>query len=253
MKKKIAFYTAAILAALSMIFIFGCDKAEFSGDPGNNTGTGGSMARFTIAKDHLYVVETNSLQVYNISNPASPVKLQQQHLGFGIETIFPYGDYLFIGSQNSMMIYEITNPAVPKYVSSFQHIQACDPVVANDNYAFVTLRNGTECMRSVNRLDILDISNIKFPKLVKSFDMVNPHGLGLDGSTLFLTEGKSGLKVFNITDPMNIKLLQHIKDFETFDVIPVNNLLMVIGPSGLFQYDYSNPSALEKLSVIKVK
>ena len=83
--------------------------------------------------------------------------------------------------------------------------------------------------------------------------MDGPYGLGIDNKKLFVCEGKSGLKTFDASNPLDMKQLQQFKDMDAFDVIPLNNTLMLIGKDGLYQYDYSNPSSLKLLSKIAVK
>ena len=83
--------------------------------------------------------------------------------------------------------------------------------------------------------------------------MDSPYGLGIDNKKLFICEGKGGLKTFDATNIMDIKQLQHFKDMNAYDVIPLNNTLMMIGKDGLYQYDYSNPNSLKLLSKISVK
>jgi hypothetical protein len=60
--------------------------------------------------------------------------------------------------------------------------------------------------------------------------------------------------VYSVADPYAIdqNLLSHQADINTFDVIPFNNVLMMIGDDGLYQYDYSDISNLALLSVIPV-
>lgn len=211
------------------------------------------MARFTISGDHLYTVSNNQLKVFSISQAANPVQTSTHNLGFGIETIFPKGNYLFIGSQTGMQIFDNSNPSHPEWVSTYTHIQSCDPVVVEGNYAYVTLRDGNTCRNGQNLLDVIDISNISQPTLVQSYPMQNPHGLGIDGSNLFICEGDFGLKVFDATDPKEVKLRKHIKDMRTFDVIPNNKLLLVVGQDGLYQYDYAEADTLKLLSKISIE
>ena len=59
---------------------------------------------------------------------------------WNVETIFPFKDKLFIGSQNGMFVYNINNADNPSLVGQFSHVQSCDPVIADDDYAYVTLR-----------------------------------------------------------------------------------------------------------------
>lgn len=224
---------------------------------GTTSGTGGSMARFTISQGHLYAVDNSTMNVFEItSNPAAPTELSEVNIGWGIETIYPYKDKLFIGSNAGMFIFENANPAAPTQLSSFQHARACDPVFVKDNYAYVTLRSGSWCEGFSNQIDLIDITDLTRPILEKTFDMENPHGLSIKDNSLFLCEGEWGLKAFDISDPMklNRNKIDHIKDVNAYDVINVPNsdLLLMIGKDGLYQYDAANPSKLELVSKIEV-
>ncbi|MCB0706318.1 MAG: hypothetical protein KDC34_13460 [Saprospiraceae bacterium] len=225
---------------------------------GGGDGTGGSMARFTLYDDYLYMVDEYSLKVFDISTPTEPAFANTVSIGWGIETIFPYQDKLFIGSQSGMFIYDNSNPVSPTQLSAFAHATACDPVYVKDNYAYVTLRDGTPCDGYTNELDLIDISNLTNPKLVETFKMDNPHGLSIDGNSLFLCEGIYGLKTFDIEDPKKLgnHKIDHQKDLHAYDAIAVpgqENVLLVIGDDGFYQYDYSNPKNLKLISKIPVK
>ena len=204
----------------------------------SGTGIGGSMARFTIVGDYLYTVDSYNLNTFDISDQINPNFKTEVNLGWGVETIFPYDNKLFIGAQNGMHIYDLLNKEEPKWISTYQHITSCDPVVVQGDYAFVTLRGGTECQGFNNQLDIIDISKIDEPTLFKSYPMINPHGLGVDGECLFITEGEYGLKMYNISNLDNINLTEHFKDISSVDVIPFMDVLMVIGNDGFHQYSY---------------
>ncbi len=206
----------------------------------DGTGTAGSIARFAISDDHLYAVDQWSMQTFDISTKTLPKRGQTVNLGWGIETIFPYQDHLFLGAVNGMHIYSITDPGSPSFVSSYQHITSCDPVVVSGDYAYVTLRSGSFCQGFTDQLDVINITDKKTPWLEASFPMDNPHGLGIDGETLFIAEGEFGLKAFKASDIHTIgnNQIAHFTDIHAFDVIPLDNLLMVIGNDGLFQYQY---------------
>ncbi len=217
-------------------------------------GIGGSMARFTLYNNYLYIVTSYQLQVYDISNNASPQAGESIPIGWEIETIFPFQGNLLIGSQFGMYIYSLDNPSVPAYVSEFNHIRSCDPVVAEGDYAYVTLRSGTPCQGAINQLDVLNISDIYSPELVASYPMKNPHGLGIDNSVLFICDGNDGLKVYDANDVEKIdqNQLAHYPDIFAFDVIPYNDILLMIGSDGLYQYNYSDEQNISLLSHIAV-
>lgn len=226
-------------------------EASTAGDS-RSTGIGGSLARFTISADYLYTINDYSMKLFDISTLENPIEGNTVDLGWGIETIFPYEDKLFIGAQNGMHILDNSSPELPKFISSYQHATACDPVVVQGDYAYVTLRSGRECDTFTNQLDVIDISDIHNPVLVKSYPMENPHGLGINGTCLFVTEGEFGLKVFNATDVNNIdqNMIAYHRDVHALDVIPLNNTLFMIGNDGLYQYTYNCVDQFDYLSTI---
>ena len=234
-----------------------CDVAQFasaspSNTPASTNGVAGSMARFALYNDFLYTVGQADMQLFDIKTPTAPRASSRVNLGTGIETVFPYKDKLFIGSQTGMLIYDNKNPAQPVRMSVFQHARVCDPVVVNDDIAYITLRSGNTCGGFTNQLDVVDIKDLFNPKLLKSYPMINPRGLGVDFPDLFIAEGASGLKSLDVADPMNVKQLQHIAGMDGYDVIPLGKTLLMTGKDGLYQYDYTNPAQLRLLSKLAV-
>lgn len=213
-------------------------------------GMGGSMARFSIVNANLYTVSNSDMSVYSIAAPENPVFSNKINMGWGIETIYPFKDKLFIGSNTGMFIYDIKNPNSPAKLGQFTHLTSCDPVIADDDYAFVTLRSGENCRRGSNQLDVLDIKNLTSPALLKTYPMVSPHGLSKDGNTLFICDGKDGLKVYDAANVKDLTLKKHIEGFQSYDVIAYNKLAIVVSKDGLRQYDYSNMNDIKLLSRI---
>ncbi|WP_420320419.1 LVIVD repeat-containing protein [Flagellimonas sp.] len=205
---------------------------------GGTTGQGGSLARFKIVDDYLYAVDSHNINIFNISDLDNPQDLEDVYAGFDIETIFNRGNHLFLGSMRGMYIYDISSPDKPTFVSEFQHGTACDPVVVDGDYAYVTLRGGNGCGALESGLFIVDISDIENPELTKTYPMDEPYGLGIKDEKLFICDGKSGLKVYDKTDIENLKSLNHFKDIITFDVIPLESHLIMVGDEILYQYEY---------------
>lgn len=231
---------------------FGAQELSFN--PSASTGIAGSMARFTIFDDYMYSVHNNVLKLFNIATIPGMTSANEIDLNRVVETIFPYDNKLFLGTTTGMLVYGLINPANPVFISSFDHINACDPVVVEGNFAYVTLRSGNHCFGSVNRLEVVDISSITTPFLVKSYPLYNPHGLGIDNNILFICDGDAGLKIYDAIDPMNIHqhLLAHFPGIKAYDVIPLNGVLMMIGADGLYQYDYTDLDNLVLLSSIPI-
>ena len=225
-------------------------------DTKNNApnGIGGSMARFTILNDYLYTVSWSDLYAFNISNASSPALINQSSTGsWSVETIYPFKNNLFIGSQNGMYIYDVSNASTPVQIGQMSHVRTCDPVIADDNNAFVTLRSGTECFGFTNQLEILDIQNLLSPTLLQVYSMTNPHGLSKDGNTLFICDGTDGLKVYDAADINNLQLINQIKGIETYDVITLQGTALVVAKGGLYQYDYSDINNIQLISKIVIQ
>jgi hypothetical protein len=223
---------------------------------GGSAGQGGSMARFALYDDFLYTVDNSSLKLFDVREPASPQVRERIPVGFGIETIFPYEQKLFLGSNTGMFIYSVAQPAKPERLGMYSHAFACDPVVVHNDLAYVTLRSGEAvCTRASNQLDVVDVSNPRAPRLLRSFPMENPHGLGIDFPNLFICEGRGGLKLFNAQDPLAIdrNLLAQVRNVDAYDVIPYRNNLIMVGKDGLYQFDYSTRRELRQLSVLPVQ
>ncbi|WP_111683023.1 LVIVD repeat-containing protein [Winogradskyella tangerina] len=247
MKKQIIylFITAMLL---------GCSTDSSSNDSASSfteTGQGGSLARFALYLDYLYVVDDSNLNVFNIIDNEQPVLVNTVSIGFNIETLFNYKGYLYIGSRNGMFIYSISNPELPTYLSDVQHFTACDPVVANDTHAFVTLHTNIGCGIDINVLEIYDVTDVTNPILISSRNLTQPIGLGLFGDYLFVCDDE--VKVFDVSDPENSSLVTSI-DVDAFDIIINNNIIVLIGDEGLYQYslDNENINNLNHLSTLNI-
>jgi len=235
-----------------------CNKDTISNSStGNNSlGKGGSTARFIIVGSYLYVVDQQKLTTFSLEIPNMPKETSKISVGFNMETIFSLGNKLLMGSQNAMYIYDISTPATPIYLSSAMHLRACDPVVANENYAYVTIRsnitNTNSCGGNTNALLIYNISNLQQPDLLTTIPMANPHGLALHRTTLYICDALTGLNVFDLSrsfeSPILVKEITNDNDY--VDCFTVDNYLYTTTTKGFIIYDISIP--LDPIEVSKV-
>jgi hypothetical protein len=238
------------------VFMASSGSAASNSGPSSSSsspvGMGGSMARFTIMNDRLYTVTYSDLDIFNIISAANPVHSNKINVGWNIETIYPFKNKLFVGSQSGMFIYNVINPDAPSAAGQFSHVRTCDPVIADDDYAYVTLSSGTVCQGFTNELDILKLNNITDPQLLKVYNLTNPKGLSKSGNNLFICDGTAGVKVYNAADVMNLQLIKTISGIDAFDVIAYNNKAIVVAKDGLYQYDYADISNIRLLSKITI-
>lgn len=236
-----------LIMATMALMASGCgsdssSEVAFSDNGGNTTGQGGSLARFTIMGDTLYTARhaaQSTIRAYSISNPATIQEVGSYPQNFvELETLFPLPsrNFLLSGSTTGMLIFKPTFQGLVE-IGRFTHARSCDPVVANDEYAFVTLRDGRVCNQGLNQLDVLDIRNPQNVMLIKTELLNRPKGLALDGNVLFVCE-EDKLSVFNVTDPANLFRVQSI-DIVADDVIARNGILMVMSRIGISQYTYN--------------
>lgn len=225
-----------LLLLLTLILI-SCNKNETNTQ--NSTkkdSVGGSLATFTLKGNYLYVVDKQNLNVFSLQNEKQPSQINSVPVGFNIETLYAQNDYLFIGSSSAMYIYSLENPEIPKLLTRASHLTSCDPVVANDTHAFVTLHTSSVCSGQINALQIYDIQDIKKPKLIHTRNLVRPKGLAIHGQFLVICD--DDLKIFSIENPEEPKFVRAIS--KTYnDVIFSENRLFAFGDNEIAQYSYS--------------
>jgi hypothetical protein len=247
------YYDAGFALSSSMAASFS-NKTAFAPSPSAGAGIGGSMARFTLSGNHLYALDGGNLDIVDVTDQTNPKAKNEITLSWDVETLFPHTDKLFVGSQSGMFILDLKNPETPTTLSKYEHLRSCDPVVVEGDYAYVTLRSGSACQGFTNQLEVIDIKEVKTPTIVATYAMTNPHGLGIDNGTLFICDGADGLKVFDASDVKTISQnqLAHFASIQSQDIIPYQNVAMMIGADGLYQYDYANIKDIKLLSQLPI-
>ncbi|MEZ4917579.1 MAG: hypothetical protein R2792_00615 [Saprospiraceae bacterium] len=234
-----AFINSDMLSSSS----FGSVKAQ--------AGISGSFARFALYDHYLYTVDNSDLNSYDLSDPSCPSQLSSIVAGWNIETIFPWKNMLFLGSQNAVWVYDNTNPAEPEQLTVFWHATGCDPVVCDEDYAYVTVHDGTTCNGSVNQLNVVSIDKLPDATLFASYEMKRPLGLAVTENYLYLCD--DGLKIYDKQNPGALEQLSHLSNIESYDVIALDEThLMLIGPGGFYQFDVTDGANPVEISHIPV-
>lgn len=243
-------FNKSLFILFLLLTIFSCENGSFD-SAGNATGQGGSMTRFAIQGNYLYVADHRTIKVFSI-DAGSFTHLKDEFADFSIETIFAKGHYLYLGASDGMYIYSIEVPSSPFFMFRYDHIVSCDPVFVEGKRAYITLHNNN-CYQGINALEIVDISNPYLPVMMKSYPMESPLGLSVQNNILFLCNGDHGFKVYDVTDASHIKKLAELHGFNAYDVIVIRNLVTITGEDGIFQYRYDEVShTLQLLSKIPV-
>ncbi|MFK7952494.1 MAG: hypothetical protein AB8B73_06580 [Ekhidna sp.] len=231
------------LATLLLIGCAGESDGEFSLGDGSGVSSSGSYSTFTVVDNFLYIVKNDVLETFNIqSGNTSAIKSEQ--IGAVVETLFRYDEYLLVGTQTGVLIYDISIRSNPKYVSSYSHQTGCDPVIARNDIAYITVRDGFSCNSRLesNILIVLDISNIKLPQEINQIEMNDPRGLTIVQNKLLVGEGVHGLAQFDITDPQSPILDLRYPDIYANDMITLDSIVIIQNENELLQYQMINDS-----------
>lgn len=207
---------------------------------------GGSTAKFATSGNNLYVIDKVKLLTYDVSNQNEIVFQHRLDLNtILLETIFPFEDYLFLGSTTGVLIIDISNPGLPKFISEYQHVESCDPVVTDGSFAYVTLRSGNFCGQVNDELQILDLSNINSLQIIASYSLTSPKGLAINKNILYVCD--EGIRIFDVSDKTNIQELSFIPNIPANDVIFYNNQLLVTADNGFYQFDVTDPTNVKQI------
>jgi hypothetical protein len=216
------------------------------------TSTAGSMAAIITVGNYMYLLKSSyQLVSYNISDKINPTLINTLNNFGQVETIYPFNNKLFIGGQAGMYIYDINTDGSLSKLGQFNHANACDPVVTDGKYAYVTLRNGTPCNSYSNQMDIVDVTDLKNPFLVYTLKLKNPFGLCKKDNYVMVCDNNDGVKVINVSDASNPKVEKTINLNNTRDLFIVNNIAYIGTTEGLYLYDVSDMNNINQLSKVK--
>lgn len=233
------------LIVIMLLGFFACednsDTLPIDGSLGGS-GQGGSLASFLVTGNNLYILAKNEIISYNISNSTNLTYTSSLRLPSLLETVYRHENYLFLGSNNAVYFLNLVDPDYPKLVSSYDHVTACDPVVARNQVAYSTIRS-TNCRGIISGedlLDAIDISDLENPQVLSSKSVTKPYGLAVNSDFLFVCEN-GGISVFDIETPENPSFISNTKlgEGEAYDIIPRNGYLIVVTSDGIFNVDYN--------------
>lgn len=212
--------------------------SSFELGDGSGLSQSGSFSSYTIVDDFLYIIKNNTLITMSISTPENPIIEQSDPISAEAETLFKYENYLLIGTQTGVIIYDISLRSNPMYVSNYTHQTGCDPVIAKNGIAYITVRNGFGCnvQFESNRLIVVDISDVAVPIELEQIEMKNPRGLTIIEDKLLVGEGEFGLVQFDISDPTLPMLEKRYLDLNVNDMITLDSIVLMVNKLEIMQY-----------------
>jgi hypothetical protein len=254
-------YLFSILAL--SLFLFSCTEVvEY--DTTADSLISGKYTTMKVSGDYIYAITDSELVTIDNSDKDMPQEIDRITLGGQLENLYLDETVIFIGSTTDLHILEIQNNGLVEKRSSTEHIDfastpnvnPCDPAIANNDIAYVTLSsvqpdNQAPCGGSIiiNELKIYNVENLNAPVLVETIPLDSPQGLAIDGDFLFVTNLNTGTDVFSIDHQGNVTLVNHIEG-GAHDVIATDNTVRIVSSSKINQYNYSNIQSIIKIGSI---
>lgn len=247
------------------LLLFSCGKSSVLGtsDDGEIVG----KYKTLVAVDNfLYAVNHTELVTFDMTDKENPVEIDKKDVGVDIENLYHVDRALFIGSQTNLHIYQIAENGIPTkksdtpYIRFGEEITTCDPVIAEQDVAYVTLTssfwnrvNGCPTLVTINELRAYDVQDLENPQLKGVYQLSNPMGLSIDGDYLFVSDGDAGVAIFEVDHEGFATLINEIPNVPTYDLSAQNNKLLVVSEDEIRQYDYSDINDIKLFSSLSLR
>jgi len=214
--------------------------------------TAGSTYRLKdirVSGKYAYVVGdyNDGIQIYDISNPGSPVAKDFLTISNNVENMDLSGKYLYVTTDTSagLRIYDISNPDdIITKGSIATNLSVPVGVAVSGKYAYVV-------DFSNNRFAVFDISNPNsiVAKGYTSTNVTAPKAISITGKYAYVAGGNGSgrLSIFdlgNIDTPTMFAGAIGVSDLQVYDSATINDDLMIrgglnVGGSTYFQNDFS--------------
>lgn len=244
-------------SVLLLLLIFsGCSKDQ---NQSFENGQSGSITRFVVHNDYMYVLNLNEVKTFSLSDPDNPQLVNVLSTDYGLETIIIYDETIFIGSTNALYILGIDQPDSPELLSKNERggffLEGCDPVVVKDNFAFSTIKIISNICGTINAesaLIVYDVEDKLNPVFIGQYPLNQPNGLGYKGDYLLVCdEGSQMVEVFDISNPYEVELTDYSFGVsDPVDIIIKGEQAIISSKKEFRFYDISDLSDIRPLGVI---
>ncbi|HPH01986.1 MAG TPA: hypothetical protein PK297_03440 [Spirochaetota bacterium] len=240
---------------------YGCGSCYQSDTVGNfsSGSTGGSLARFAVAGDYLYTLRSGRIKVFQlrggIASPVDPLSLGEYSTAWDIETIHSALGNLFMGAASGVHVYSLSNPEAPVRIGGLTHVRARDPIVVEEPYAYVTLRDGNFSDGGpLSRLEVLRLNDLTNMERIRTIGVGAPYGLAAKSGYVYVCDRENGVLVYS--QPATNTLAgpgAKIGGIDPRDAIIRDSTLLVNGRGEVLLYSIAEPLQPVLLSKIVIE
>lgn len=256
-----------VVAIFALLFGASCDSNSSVFGTSDEGAISGKYRTILVVDNFMYAVNDSELITFDITDNENPAELDKKDVGVDIENIYHSEGNLFIGSKSHLHIYAIASNGVPTKKSDTEYVQfnnddvtPCDPVVASQDMAYVTLsstwwNDEDPCGSAIdiNELRVYDVSNLENPLLVETTEMNSPKGLSIDGDYLFVSNGDQGFTVYEVDHKGNTTRINQELGFTSYDLIAKDGKLLVVSTEEIRQYDYTDINDIKLYSTVSLR
>ncbi len=214
--------------------------ASFAGSVATGTGP----ISVAVSGSFAYVVNegSNTLQVFNISNPATPTLAGSVATGGGPRGVAVSGSFAYVVStiSNFLGVFNVSNPAAPTFVGAVATASGPTSVAVSGSFAYVA-------RSSSHTLQVFNISNPAAPTLAGSVATgFTPRAVAGSGSFAYVVNSASNtLQIFNMSNPATPTLAGSVATgLEPISVAVAGSFAYVVNfdSNTLQVFDISNPA-----------
>jgi len=204
-------------------------------------GTLNSIVGITIDGDYAYLtVQGVGLEIFNISDPASPTNVAIIPIGDYIEKVTVADGRAYVAdSTTGVLVYDVSTPATPTLITTYDTPKIAYEAAISGNYAYIADYDSMQVVditsssivasiampgsnanaiaisgnyafvsNYLSGLQIVDISNLSALSIVGSYDTSGATmDVTVDGDYVYLADLDGGLKILDITDITHPSLL----------------------------------------------
>ena len=209
--------------------------------------TVGTARDIAVDNNHAFLVTSQGLATYDLSNPATPVKISQNTPSGDFRSIKLVNAHAYIAAGNAgLQVLDVTDPNAQQIYPSFALDTSAVDLDVSNGIAYVCTQsgsnqNGNTIAGKIHLIDISDTNNLNLIDSITSSNSCDR--VYVNGNYLFLLESGSGVRIYELgtASPQLVSTI-NISGF-LYGLLYHNNRLYVAGSSrGILVYDLSNPN-----------
>jgi hypothetical protein len=227
-------WVAAAKDGLIAISVGGSPLTQLS-----QTVLGGNLRGCDVSGDTLVAAAMDGgVEMYHISNPASPVRRDVKDAGSDWATCVKIaGSRAYVGAGKSLRVYDLSNPAALKKLGQ----------ASTGDWVLGVDVSGNTCVVATDGsgVAIFDVAGLDPQPQVNLKDALHVFNVRISGNRVYAACGSDGILIADISDVTNPKKLALSPTGNAcYDITPpiaANFCVMALGGDGLADVDIANP------------